>query len=192
MPGLVRPVTDERDALCAYLTQQRFLLRTTAFGLTDKEAALAPSASSLCVGGLIKHCTAVERSWMDTTLQRESGRTTDDFASLFRVESGETLAGLVADYDEACRDTDVTVAGLDLDMPVPVPQGVPWFPAGIDAWSLRWVLLHLIQETARHAGHADIVRESIDGARSFALVAAVEGQPETRWVKPWHRATPAE
>jgi hypothetical protein len=192
MPGLVRPVTDERDALCAYLAQQRFLLRTTAFGLTDKEAALAPSVSPLCVGGLVKHCTAVERSWMDTTLQRESRLTTDDYASLFRMEPGETLAGLIADYDAAGRETDEIVAGLDLEQSVPVPRGVPWFPADIDAWTLRWVLLHLIQETARHAGHADIVRESVDGATSFALVAAVEGQPETRWVKPWRRATPAE
>ena len=45
-----------------------------------------------------------------------------------------------------------------------MPQGVPWFPDDVEAWSVRWVLLHLIEETARHAGHADIVRETIDGA----------------------------
>ena len=187
MPGLVRPVTDERDALCAYLAQQRFLLRTTAFGLTDKQAAIAPSASPLCVDGLVKHCTAVERSWMDTVLQRESTLGTDDYASLFRMEPGDTLATLITAYDAACLDSDEIVAGIDLDRSVPVPRGVPRFPADVDAWSLRWVLLHLIQETARHAGHADIVRESIDGATSFALIAAAEGQPETRWVKPWRR-----
>ncbi|HEY3833569.1 MAG TPA: DinB family protein [Acidimicrobiia bacterium] len=188
MPGLVRPVGDERDALCAYLAQQRMWLRTAAYGLTDKEAARAPSASPLCVGGLIKHCTAVERSWLDTTLQRESRLTTNDVSSLFRMEPGETLAGLVAGYDVACGETDETLGELDLDLPVPVPRGVPWFPADVDAWSVRWVLLHLIQETARHAGHADIVRESIDGATSFSLLAAAEGQAETRWLKPWRRA----
>ena len=75
--------------------------------------------------------------------------------------------------------------GLDLDHPVPVPKGVPWFPPDLDAWSLRWVLLHLIEETARHAGHADIVRESIDGATMYELMAGAEGWPETEWIKPW-------
>ena len=70
----------------------------------------------------------------------------------------------------------------------PVPRGVPWFPDDIEAWSVRWVLLHLIQETARHAGHADIVRECVDGAAAMPLMAAVEGWPETPWVKPWQPA----
>ena len=61
----------------------------------------------------------------------------------------------------------------------------PWNPVDVDAWSLRWVLLHLIEETARHAGHADIVREAIDGATAFELLAAVEGWPATDWLKPW-------
>ena len=187
MPGLVRPVTDERDALCAYLEQQRMLLRTTTYGLTDEEAARTTTVSSLCLGGLVKHCTAVERTWMDTTMQRPRQGTTDDYQRAFRMEPGETLAGLVGDYESAARDTDATLAPLDLDTPVPVPRGVPWFPPDVDAWSVRWVLLHMIQETSRHAGHADIIRESLDGATSFSLLAAAEGQPETEWIKPWKR-----
>jgi hypothetical protein len=62
---------------------------------------------------------------------------------------------------------------------------VPWFPDGVEAWSVRWVLLHLIEETARHAGHADIVRESIDGATAFPVMAAAEGWPATPWLQPW-------
>jgi hypothetical protein len=90
----------------------------------------------------------------------------------------------------AASETDPTIAGIaDLDQPVPVPQGVSWFPSDIDAWSVRWVLLHLIQETARHAGHADIIRESLDGATGFELTAAAEGWPETPWLKPWRRTT---
>lgn len=78
------------------------------------------------------------------------------------------------------------VAGIpDLDRPVPVPKGVPWFPDDVEAWSVRWVLLHLIEEIARHAGHADIIRESIDGATMYALMAAAEGWPPTDWLKPW-------
>ncbi len=65
---------------------------------------------------------------------------------------------------------------------------MPWFPDDIDAWTVRWVLLHLIEETARHAGHADMVREAIDGATAFPLMAAAEGWPATPWLQPWQPA----
>ena len=70
------------------------------------------------------------------------------------------------------------VAGIaDLSQAVPVPKGVPWYPDDVEAWSVRWVLLHLIEETARHAGHADIVGESIDGATMYLLMAALKDGP---------------
>src|SRR5436190_21339679 len=82
--------------------------------------------------------------------------------------------------------SEAAIAGIaDLDQAVPVPRGVPWFPDDVDAWSVRWVLLHVITETARHAGHADIVREMVDGATAFPLMAAVEGWPATDWMQPW-------
>ena len=84
------------------------------------------------------------------------------------------------------KETEAIVAAItDLDRPVPVPKGVPWFPDDVEAWSVRWVLLHLIEEIARHAGHADIVRESIDGATMYELMAAAEGWPATDWLQPW-------
>ena len=67
---------------------------------------------------------------------------------------------------------------------MPVPKGVPWFPDDVEAWSVRWVLLHLVEETARHAGHADILRESIDGATMYELMAAAEGWPPSDWLQP--------
>ena len=73
----------------------------------------------------------------------------------------------------------------DLDRVVPVPEGTRWAPPDLDGWSVRWILLHLIQETARHAGHADIIRESIDGATAFPLMAAVEQWPPRRTIQPW-------
>ena len=82
-------------------------------------------------------------------------------------------------------ETADAVRRVDLDHVVPVPQGVPWFPTDIEAWTVRWVLLHLIEEVCRHAGHADIVRESLDGATMYALMAAAEGWPATDWLQPW-------
>ncbi len=190
MPGQAPALTDERELLLAYLAQQRDGIRNAAFGLTDEQARLAPSASSLSIGGLIKHVADMETTWIDMILQRDSRGSEQDEASNyednFRLGPDETLADVLARYDDVDKDTEAAVARIaDLGQPVPVPKGVPWFPDDVEAWSVRWVLLHLIEETARHAGHADIVRESIDGATMYELMAAAEGWPATDWLEPW-------
>jgi uncharacterized damage-inducible protein DinB len=186
MPALVPPIPDERELLLGWLAQQRYVLRVAAHGLSDDQARLAPTAGSLTVGGLIKHVTDVERSWIELVLGKSWDLSDDDYGANFRLGPDETLAAVLADYDAAARETEEVVAGIDdLGRAVPVPPGVPWFPDDLDAWSVRWVLLHLITETARHAGHADIVRESIDGATAYPLMAAAEGWPATPWIQPW-------
>ncbi|HEX6447497.1 MAG TPA: DinB family protein [Streptosporangiales bacterium] len=192
MPGNVRPVADERDGLLSFLAHQRYAIRVAAHGLTDEQARLAPSASSLTIGGLIKHVAATEDGWIDTMLgQAKPFDPSDavDYMDMFTLHPDETLAGALARYDEVAKRTESVVAGIgDLGQAVPVPKGVPWFPQDVDEWSVRWVLLHLIQETARHAGHADIVRESIDGGTAMPLMAAVESWPASPWVLPWEPA----
>ena len=188
MPGSVRPVADERDGLLAYLAQQRYGVRLAAFGLTDEQARLSPSASAFSIGGLIKHLANMERSWVGTMLQRPGGSAEEYMAGL-QLGPDERLADVLDDYEQAGRETEAAVAGIsDLGQPVPVPRGVPWFPQDVEAWSVRWVLLHLIEETARHAGHADIIRESLDGATAMPLLAAAEGWPPSPWLEPWKRA----
>ena len=88
--------------------------------------------------------------------------------------------------------TDAVISQIseisDLGQPVPVPRGVPRYPDDFEAWSVRWVLSHLISETARHArhaGHADIIREGVDNTTAFPLMAAAEGRPATPWMQPW-------
>lgn len=194
MPGLVPPVADERDALLSYLAQQRSVIRIAAYGLTDEQARATPSVSTLSVGGLIKHVAMTERGWIDTILQRtrDTGTGEDDYAANFHVGPDETLADVLAGYDEVANETESVIRGIaDLGQEVPVPKGVPWYPQDVDAWSVRWVLLHVIEETARHAGHADIVRESVDGATAFPLMAAAEGWPATPWMQPWEPMAPA-
>jgi uncharacterized damage-inducible protein DinB len=190
MPGNVPPVADERSGLLAFLDQQRQGVRYAAFGLTDEQARLAPTASTLSVGGLVKHLAQMERNWVAVMLQRPSPAA--DYEDGFRLREDETLAGALADYVRAGEETDAAVAEItDMGRPVPVPKGVPWYPDDVDAWSVRWVLLHLIEETARHAGHADLVREAVDGATCWPLMAAAEGWPATPWVQPWEPATAA-
>lgn len=187
MPGLVHPVIDERDGLLGYLAQQRYVLGLTAYGLTDEQARATPSASPLSVGGLVKHVSAVERFWIGLVVERQD-EPEGDYESNFVLLPGETLRGVLDRYDDVAKQTETALAGIeDLGRAVPVPRGVPWFPSDVEAWSVRWVLLHLIVETSRHAGHADIIRESIDGATAFPLLAAAEDWPATPWLQPWGR-----
>ncbi|MFI6447027.1 DinB family protein [Kitasatospora sp. NPDC050543] len=193
MPGLAPPVADERTALLAFLAQQRQLLRVPAYGLTEEQAWATPSASELSIAGLLKHAARCERGWMDLVLRRSTApqrKADESDAPEFLPEPGETLAGLLDDYERACAETDAAIAGIaDLGQGVPVPRGVPWFSAEIEEWSVRWVLLHLIEETARHGGHADIIRETLDGATLFPLLAAAEQWPDP-WFQPWEPAAP--
>ncbi|MGH3316330.1 MAG: DinB family protein [Nocardioidaceae bacterium] len=194
MPGNVPPVADERDGLLKYIAQQRDGIRYAAYGLTEEQIRTTPTESAICIGGLIKHVTSCERGWIDTMLQREKSQSAEDAAAAYgadwQVNDDDTLASLLADYEACARETEEAVAIIDdLSMPVPVPRDAPWFPQDVDAWSARWVLLHLVEEIARHAGHADIIREHIDGATMYALMAGAEGWPETPWLKPWQPAT---
>ncbi|MGI9004225.1 MAG: DinB family protein [Pseudonocardia sp.] len=191
MPGTPGPVADEHAGLLAFLAPQRYVLRIAAYGLTDEQAIAAPSTSPLTVGGLIKHSALTERSWI-AIMAGHPSTGQDAYQDTFSLAAGETLADVLALSDEVARETEEALAAEpDLGRPIPVPRGVPWFPLDVEAWSVRWVLLHLIEETARHAGHADIVRESIDGATAFPLMAAAEDWPATPWMQPWEPASPS-
>ncbi len=197
MPGLAPPLTDERALLLAYIAQQRAGLRNAAYGLTDDQARMVPTAGALSIGGLIKHVAATEEHWIDSVMQRDRRTGSHEerqaaYEDMFRLRPDETLAGALDELARVAAATEAAIATVDLDGPVPVPKGVPWFPDDVEAWTVRWVLLHLIEETARHAGHADIVRESIDGATMYPLMAAAEGWPATDWLTPWApEASPA-
>jgi uncharacterized damage-inducible protein DinB len=173
--GETTTLTGERADLTQALAKQRFFLRHTARDLTDEQAAERTTVSALSVGGLIKHVAAMERQWTRFILDGPAGMSgggwedpdaVRSYLDGFRMLPGETLAGLLAQYDEVARRTDELVATTDLDSSQPLPEA-PWFEPGAH-WSARRVLLHIIAETAQHAGHADIIRESLDGAKSMA------------------------
>ena len=191
MPGQAPFHTDEHDLLLGFVHQQREVIRLTAYGLTDDQARqVAAPPSPLSVGGLIKHVTFVEQGWVDNILERQRpGAGEDDYADNFTMRPDETLDEILAASIAVGEETDRVVRAIrDLGQPVPVPQGVPWYPQDLDAWSVRWVLMHLVAETARHAGHADIIREAVDGGTSFPIMAAAEGWPATPWMQPWEPA----
>lgn len=171
----VPAVTGERADLLEMLATHRDFLRFTTRDLTDEQVGLRPTASELCLGGLIKHVASVERGWANFIVDGPSAMpdftamTEADFAQRadeFRMLPGETLAGVLAGYAEVARRTDELVLTLpDLGATHPLPKA-PWFEADAH-WSARRVLMHIMTETAQHSGHADILRESIDGAKSM-------------------------
>jgi hypothetical protein len=185
MPGLVAPIVDEREVLLAFLGQQRDALRYAAHGLDQAQASTRPTVSELSLVGIMKHAALVERAWATFLTTGDTGVFVpeDDWSDGFRLVAGETLDDVIALADDQARETEKIVGGLeDLGEPLaPTVDLVPWIPGGI-VWTARWVLLHLIEETARHAGHADIIRESIDGATCWTLMAAAEGWPAQDWV----------
>jgi len=165
-------ISGERADLLAMLAKHRYFLRHTVQGLTDEQAAQTPTASELCLGGLIKHVAATEKQWADFIVEgtqaMEAPTDADyaEFANGFRMLPGETLSGLLAGYEQVAARTDELVTTLpDLDLSHALPSA-PWFEPGAH-WSARRVLMHIVAETAQHAGHADILRETLDGQKSM-------------------------
>jgi uncharacterized damage-inducible protein DinB len=161
--------TRERAELLETLAKHRYFLRHTTQGITDEQARRRTTASELTLGGLIKHVTVTERQWMRFVLAGPDAMANgeeQDWANGFTMLADETLTGLLERYDEVAARTAEIVAELPhLDVSHPLPEA-PWFEPGA-SWSARRVLLHLIAETSQHAGHADIIRESLDGQKSM-------------------------
>lgn len=164
--------TRERADLTETLGKHRYFLRHTVRDLTDEQAAQRTTVSELCLGGLINHVARTERRWINFIMDGPAALGQEDeggfavHALSFRMPDGKTVAGLLDEYAEVAHRTDQLVATLpDLDNSQPLPPA-PWFEPGAQ-WSARRVLLHVIAETSQHAGHADIIRESLDGAKSM-------------------------
>jgi uncharacterized damage-inducible protein DinB len=162
----------ERADIIETLQAHRRFLRRTVESLDDQAAAKRTTVSELCLGGLVKHVTKVEESWVrfihegPGAMSGFNEKAMADHAASFRMLEGETLAGLLDHYDEVASRTDELVATIpSLDLSHPLPQA-PWFPKNASR-SARRVFLHIACETAQHAGHADILRETLDGQKTM-------------------------
>ena len=165
---------DERGALLSFIAEQRGGIRRAVLGLTDEQASSRPSASELSLAGLVKHVAEVEQSWVARAKGEEPAvhRDASNWHECFELVDGETLASQLDYWEKVAAETEAFARSVpSLDDTFPLPKA-PWFPE--ESVSVRWVLLHLIRETARHAGHADIIRESLDGKTAFELVALAE------------------
>ncbi|GAA3488072.1 MULTISPECIES: DinB family protein [Streptomyces] len=162
--------TDEVSTLLAFLEEQRAGIRNALRGLSDEEAATTPSASELSLSGILKHVTEAEQNWlaMAGCDIPSAHRAEADWSESFRLvpEKGETVASQLAAWAEVARKGEEFARAADLDATFPLPDA-PWFPK--EDVTVRWMLLRLITEMGRHAGHADVIRESLDGKNSYEL-----------------------
>ncbi|HTU76239.1 MAG TPA: DinB family protein [Trebonia sp.] len=168
-------LTGERADLLACLAKARHFLRFTTRDITEEQARQRTTVSELTLGGLVKHVTAAERGWQSfivhgpSAMPDFSNLTEQDYANWadgFRLQDGETLAGALAEYEEVASRTDELIATVeDLDASHELPPA-PWNPPG-ERWSARRTLLHIATETAQHSGHADIIREALDGQKTM-------------------------
>ncbi|MEU4212128.1 DinB family protein [Streptomyces sp. NPDC026206] len=163
--------SDERGTLLDFLEAQRGGIRRSVLGLTEEQGRLRPSASELSPAGLLKHVAEAESSWLRMAQGRPADieRTPETWGESFRLVEGESIAGQLAHWDKIAAETEEFIRSVpSLEDTFPLPEA-PWFPPSTRV-SMRWLLLHLIEETARHAGHADVIRESLDGRTAFELV----------------------
>ncbi|MFF3794352.1 DinB family protein [Streptomyces sp. NPDC001981] len=169
---------DERGALLSFVEAQRGAIRRSLIGLTEEQAASRPSASGLNLSGLLKHVAETELNWLRLAQQRpnEKARTEETWADSFRLVGDETVPQMLEFWAKVAAETEEFVHSVEsMHDTFPLPEA-PWFPKD-EKCSMRWLLVHLVEEIARHAGHADIIRESLDGRTAFELVAQEAGYP---------------
>jgi hypothetical protein len=179
MPTVVTEETDERDALLNFIEAQRAAVRRAVGGLTREQLTARPTVSELTLGGLVKHLAEVESNWTRVILAGREPlveRGPENWVDSFRLVEGEEIADCLKFWEEVAAETAEIVNGLpDLEVTVPLPDR-PWNPKGARR-SARWILLHLIEEIGRHAGHADFLREATDGATAFSLLGPAQLRP---------------
>lgn len=159
--NLVQVRTDsERAVLESFLDFHRGVALRKLRGLSETDAARHLVPSTTTVAGLVKHLTLVERNWFSALLDPRDGEvvlaTAESALASFTLTDEDTVERLATAYEAECARSRAVAARYDLDYVVPQPQ--------LGEVSLRWILVHMIQETARHAGHADILRELTDGS----------------------------
>lgn len=155
----------ERQALESFLDAQRKGLIRKIEGLDDEAARKVPTASSLSLLGLVKHCAIWERRWFQVVMggrefpnEWPTVKDEPEDADL-TVGENDTVDHWVAYYREQIEQSRAVAASMDLDSPCA--------RADLIECNVRYILFHMIEETARHAGHADIIRETLDGTRGI-------------------------
>lgn len=186
-------VHSENETITGYIDAQLAALRNAAHGLTDEQARETPCRSTLSIGGLIKHATFVISGHVPALAPPVEARPSPEqwaqmaatFEDSFALREDESLEGALRAFDTTRKALIEHLETLDPGDDVMAPPA-PWYGRedSVPA-KARWELTHLIEELARHAGHADIIREEIDGAKAGPLHLAVAGLRGNQFMQPW-------
>ena len=150
----------EKELLLAFLNQEREVVLWKLDGLTDEQLRQRPlTPSSLYLLGLVKHLASAEQYWLCKLFGRPAEPYSVAASDDVEVDPADTSDSVLDDYARARVASDQTIAELDLDATADTWLG--------DTVSLRWAIIHMIEETARHAGHADLIREHIDHTTGY-------------------------
>ena len=158
----------ERLDILQTLDKHRGFLRQTLDGMSDEQIRVTSTISQLCLGAIVKHVTATEATWRNFIVRGAAAfeeMSPEAYMAEWTLVEGDTVGSLLAAHAVVASETDALVAEVDLDVEHELPVA-PWFEPGA-SWSARRCLLHIIAESAQHAGHADIIREAIDGAKTM-------------------------
>ena len=184
-PVALETLTGERRDIVETLRAHRGFLLQTVQGLDQEQATRRTTISVLNLAGLVKHVADTEAGWLRFAKGGAEGMATGTWDDIdwndpviqerlaagdirhdeFNLIGDETLEWVLAHYAAVAAETDAFVVDADLDVSYPLPEA-PWFEPGASR-SVRRVLLHVIAETAQHAGHADMLREALDGAKTM-------------------------
>ncbi|WP_231988490.1 DinB family protein [Mycobacterium sp. 1274761.0] len=173
MLAMPLPVAGERQSLLEYLKYQHTAFLAVLHGVTEEQARCTPTVSAFCLGSLLKHVTLQQYAWTlavtSPDLRPDDPRSLlgmmSDFVNREVFRDDETLDGLTAGFRAQNAETLQVFAEADLDATtIAIPDHIHGI-FQVPHWTVRWVLMHIIEEFARHAGHADIIRESIDAQR---------------------------
>nr|WP_296777040.1 DinB family protein [Rhodococcus sp. (in: high G+C Gram-positive bacteria)] len=168
-------ITGEKADILRMLAEQRANFLITVRGISDEQARERTTVSELTLGGLLSHVVGNEKSWMKIIADRDETAEFDmsRMGSEYVLDPDQTVAGLVQEFESVAEATTRAVAEMDLDAQIPLPTA-PWAPERV--WqSTRFTLLHILREVSQHAGHADIIRESLDGGNTTQTWAAEAG-----------------
>ncbi|MGC5258291.1 DinB family protein [Gordonia sp. DT218] len=164
-------VTGEKEDLLTLLADQRALFKVTVRGITEEQARKRTTVSELTLGGLVKHLALGEQNTLEELRERDETAEFDmtEAENAYDLADGETLAGWLDEYDRAAAELDEYVAEVGgLDELIPQPTA-PWQPER-EWWTIRKMMLHKLRETAHHSGHADIIREALDGQSTMGAL----------------------
>lgn len=145
--------------LCGFLAFQRATILQKCAGLTEEQLRSTPTVSALSLLGLVNHLAYVERQWFQAVMDdRIVHIPWHHDENEFEIGTDQNASEIMSFYIAECAISDEIIAAYRMD------DLARWYPSDEERRSLRWIVSHMIRETARHCGHADIIREAIDGA----------------------------